>query len=71
METARAIGHLGRDEIHYVIAGLKAGVLPNDVLPQLTSLDYVEAYSKPEFGLMAQRYGWKAQARARHWPLPR
>lgn len=56
METARAIGRLGSDEIHYVVAGLASGVLPQDVLPQLRSLDYVEAYSKPEFGLMAQRY---------------
>ena len=56
MDTARAIGQLGQDDVHYVIAGLSDGVSPDEVLPHLRSLDYVEAYSKPVFGLKAQQY---------------
>lgn len=56
VETARAIGHLGQDDLHYVIVGLSPGVSPDEVLPHLNSMDYVEAYSKPAFGLKAQRY---------------
>jgi putative ABC transport system permease protein len=56
LDTARAIGHLAPDEIHYAIAGLQPGADPEDVLPRLMSIEYVEAYTQKDFGLKAQLY---------------
>jgi putative ABC transport system permease protein len=56
LDTARAMERLGSDEIHYVIAGLAPGADAKEVLPRLTSIEHVEAYTKGDFALKAQVY---------------
>lgn len=56
METARTVGSLHDDHLHYVIVGLEPGAEPSDVLARIAALDYVEAYSSADFSVKAQRY---------------
>lgn len=56
LDTARAIGRLDSDAIHYAIAGLAPGAEASAVLPRLTSIEHVEAYTRRDFSLKAQMY---------------
>ncbi|MCW8131908.1 MAG: FtsX-like permease family protein [Planctomycetota bacterium] len=59
MDTARSIGHLRPDDIHYVIVGVENGAVMEDVLGRLRALgesDHVEAYTQREFSFKAQDY---------------
>jgi putative ABC transport system permease protein len=56
LETARAIAELPLDAIHYVIVGLAAGAEAQDVIPRLSAIPHVEAYTRARFSIKAQQY---------------
>ncbi|MCZ7647098.1 MAG: ABC transporter permease [Planctomycetota bacterium] len=56
MITARTVGGLNHDHLHYIVVGVQPGVEPVEVLNRLEALDYVEAYTSAQFSKKAQRY---------------
>lgn len=58
LNNARSFGRsrIGRDQIHYVVAGLEADADLDAVLRRLNQLPYMHAYSKAEFSRRAQDY---------------
>lgn len=59
MDTARSIGRLRPDDIHYAVVGVQSGAVMEDVLGRLRALgesDHVEAYTRGEFSFKAQDY---------------
>lgn len=59
MDTARSIGRLRPDDIHYIVVGIQPGAVKDDVLGRLRALgesDHVEAYTAAEFSFKAQDY---------------
>lgn len=59
LDTARSIGHLRPDDIHYVVVSVQPGAVKDDVLGRLRALgesDHVEAYTTADFSFRAQDY---------------
>ena len=59
LDTARSIGRLRAEDIHYIIVGVDPGANHDDVLGRLGLLktsDHTGAYTKQEFSIKAQDY---------------
>src|SRR6185503_19079827 len=57
LDTARSIGQMRPDDIHYIVVGVQPGAVKDDVLGRLRALgesDHVEAYTAAEFSFKAQ-----------------
>ena len=59
LDTARSIGRLRAEDLHYVIVGVVSGAVHDDVLGRLNQLqatDHVNAFTKQQFSFKAQDY---------------